>query len=72
MSVALELSRDEALVLAGWLFQREAQSGAEDRLTAEEVVLAGIHAGLENALVEVFDPDFKALVAAAKARLLQA
>lgn len=66
--VALNLSREEALVLFEWLhrFNSEDQT-FEDQ--AEQRVLWDIEAMLESELVEPLDPKYAELLAAARARV---
>jgi hypothetical protein len=72
-SVVVELTKDEALVLFEWLVERRAAgdkiAGDEMRPSAEYLVLSTMEAALEPRLDEVFRPDYKQLVQAARARL---
>jgi hypothetical protein len=67
-NVALNLSREEALVLSEWLhrFNSEDQT-FEDQ--AEQRVLWDIEAMLESELVEPLDPKYAELLAAARAKV---
>ena len=68
-TVSLDLTPDEALVL----FELVSRYSDSDRLEtvdqAEQRVLWNLCARLEKALVEPFDPDYAALLAAARHRL---
>lgn len=70
--VRLELSGDEALVLFEFLarFDDEDTLALEDQ--AEERALWNLHCLLQKQLVEIFDPNYKALLAAARGRLRDA
>jgi hypothetical protein len=68
--VAIQLSRDEALVLFEWLHRCE----DEDRVSppehhAEQVALWNLSALLERALVEPLRQNYRQLVAQARDRL---
>lgn len=66
--VQLELTGDEALVLFEFLSRFDEGSLAiEDQ--AEERVLWDLHGRLQKRLAEIFNPDYKALLAAARGRL---
>jgi hypothetical protein len=67
-NVALNPSREEALVLSEWLhrFNSEDQT-FEDQ--AEQRVLWDIEAMLESELVEPLDPKYAELLAAARAKV---
>ena len=67
--VCLELTGDEALVLFEFLqrFDDEGTLVLQDQ--AEERALWNLHCLLQRQLVEVFDPGYQALVAAARHRL---
>jgi len=72
--VRLQLTKDEALVLFEWLAQRDEERARENTesdapLDAEELVLTKIHGILEKSLVEPFDPNYGALLAAARRRV---
>jgi hypothetical protein len=70
--VTISLTADQALVLFEWMMR---DAGAERLPTthrAEEVVLWAIEAQLEKCLVEPFQPDYVAKVAAARERLVAA
>ena len=68
-AVKLELSADEALVLFAFLqrFDDTKRLAVEDQ--AEERALWNLHGRLEECLVEIFHPDYLALVEAARNRL---
>ena len=68
--VTLELTADEALVLFDWL----GRSSSRDQPAAfadpaERVALGNLECLLERVLVEPLDPDYAALVEAARAAL---
>jgi hypothetical protein len=67
--VQLELTGDEALVLFEFLqrFDDEGVLVVQDQ--AEERALWNLHCLLQKHLVEIFHPDYKALLAAARERL---
>ena len=68
-AVRLELTGDEALVLFD-LAQRFDDDGTLAlRDQAEERALWNLHCLLQKQLAEIFHPDYKALVAAARDRL---
>lgn len=69
MSVTLQLSGDEALVLFEWLAQRE-QDQSDMPVTAEDIALGRILGQLEKTLVEPFDTNYQELVNAARRRLV--
>ena len=68
-AVNLELTEDEALVLFGFL----ARFDSNEKLTivdqAEERVLWNLHCLLQKHLVEIIDPNYQALIEAARNRL---
>jgi len=68
-SVRLELTGDEALVLFEFLarFDDEGTLAVQDQ--AEERALWNLHCLLQKQLVDIFHPEYKALVAAARDRL---
>jgi hypothetical protein len=65
----VELTGDEALLLFDFLqrFDDEGALAIEDQ--AEERALWNLHCLLQTRLVEIFHPDYKALLAAARDRL---
>jgi hypothetical protein len=67
--IRLELTADEALVLFEFLarFDDKETLSIEDQ--AEERALWNVHCLLQKQLVEIFDPNYKALVKAARDRL---
>lgn len=67
--VRLDLTGDEALVLFEFLqrFDDEGMLIISDQ--AEERALWNLHCLLQKQLVEIFHPDYKALLAAARDRL---
>jgi hypothetical protein len=67
--VAIELRREEAIVLFEWLtrFNKRAEADFDDQ--AEQRVLWDIEAMLESALVELMDPRYDELLAAARAQV---
>jgi len=69
MSIVLQLSSDEALVLFDWLAQRE-QDRSDAAITAEDIALGRILGQLEKTLVEPFDANYVQLIDAARKRLL--
>jgi hypothetical protein len=70
-AVVVRLTRDEALVLFEWL----SRATNEDALhaatidAAEVIALNALCALLERELVELFDPNYLELVAAARERI---
>lgn len=71
--IAIQLSRDQALVLFEWL----ARTGAADQPAAfedqaEQRVLWDLEASLESVLTEPLREDYRQLVATARARLRDA
>lgn len=69
-TVTFHLSRDEALVLFEWL-SRLTDDDAQAPVVhpAEEIALLRVLGRLEKALVEPFDPRYREILAAARARL---
>ena len=70
--VLLELSRDEAIVLFGWVSRLNNAKGVDFEDQAEQRVLWDIEAMLETKLAEVFDPKYDDLLARARARVRDA
>ena len=68
--VTLSLTHDQALVLFEWLSKEDCRSDLATEHQAEQKVLWEIEAQLERALVEPLQPDYRALVAAARERLV--
>lgn len=67
--VLLELSRDEALVLEGLFARFEQESSLALRHSAEFVALSRISRQIEKALTEPFQPNYMALLVAARSRV---
>ena len=67
--VRLEPAGDEALVLFELLSRFDDDSVLAVQDQAEERALWNLHGLLQKQLVEPFDPDYKALLAAARDRL---
>ncbi len=67
--MTLELSHDEALVLLDWVqrFNTGGNAAFEDQ--AEQRVLWDLECRLESKLAEVFDPNYRELVVAARVRV---
>ena len=63
-TVTLSLSRNQALVLFEWLSNLDDKECSEYDHPAEERVLWRIQGQLESTLVEPFDPDYCAILAA--------
>jgi hypothetical protein len=68
--VTLELTADEALVLFEWLSRSSpSDQPAPYADRAEQIALWNLECLLERVLVEPFDPDYDALVQAARTAL---
>jgi hypothetical protein len=68
--VPLNLGRDEAIVLFELLFDFSVEDGALSLADpVNRLSLVRLHGALEKALVEPFDPRYKALLKAARTRL---
>lgn len=67
--IRLELTGDEALVLFDFLQRFDDEGALVIRDQAEERALWNLHSLLQKQLVEIFHPDYKALLAAARDRL---
>jgi len=67
--VRLELTGDEALVLFEFLSRFEDKGALSVEDQAEERALWNLRCLLQKQLVEMFDPKYKELVAAARDRL---
>ncbi len=65
--VVVDLAHSQALVLFEWLAKHDGALPVDD--TAEQAVLWRLEGALEAVLVEHLAPDYRALVAAAKARI---
>jgi hypothetical protein len=67
--IHLDLSRDEALVFFEWLtrFNKAENAVFEDQ--AERRVLWDVESMLESTLVEPFDPNYRELLARARAKV---
>jgi len=68
--VTLSLTHDQALVLFEWLSREDGKGGLPTEHQAEQNVLWEIEAQLERVLVEPLQPDYSALVSAARERLI--
>lgn len=68
-AIRLELTGDEALVLLDLLERLDNRTPPVTEEPAERVALWRLTGQLESQLVEVVDPDYAALVAAARSRL---
>ena len=68
--VTLSLTHDQALVLFEWLSREDGKSDLPTEHPAEQKVLWEIEAQLERALVEPLQPDYAALVSAARERVI--
>ena len=66
--VTLELSQDEALVLFEWL-SRTSDEERHCEEQSEQTVLWTLENLLESVLVEPLMPDYRSLLAAARARV---
>lgn len=67
--VRLELTADEALVLFEFLARFDDEETLTIQDQAEERALWNVHCLLQKQLVEIFRPDYKALLASARDRL---
>ena len=67
--IQLKLTHDEALVLFAFLQRFDDEGTLIVRDQAEERALWNLHGRLEKQLVELFDPQYTKLVAAARDRL---
>jgi hypothetical protein len=67
--VRLELTSDEALVLFEFLRHFDDENTLAIRDQAEERALWNLHCLLQKQVVEIFDPDYKTLLAMARSRL---
>ncbi len=67
--MTLELDDDQALVLFEWLSRHDDARTFPCEDPAEELALWALHGQLESRLVAQFHPDYRALVASARARL---
>lgn len=67
--VHLELTSDEALVLFEFLSRFDDEGTLTIQDQAEQRALWNLHGLLQKQLVEPFDPNYKALLAAAQDRL---
>jgi hypothetical protein len=68
--VTISLTHDQALVLFEWLSREDGKHTLPTEHQAELNVLWEIEAQLERALVEPLEPDYAALVSAARERLI--
>lgn len=69
LSMKLQLSNDEALVLFEWLARQDEKDSFPVEDAAEEQVLWSLHGQLEKALVEPFGPNYRELVLQARERV---
>ena len=67
--VRIELTNDEALVLFGLLHRFDDTGTLSILDQAEERALWNLQGCLEKRLVEIFDPNYNALLNAARSRL---
>ena len=67
--ITITLTKDEALVLVDWLGKIEGIPALSK--TPEEKALWRLEGYLEKQLVELFDPNYGMLVAAARQRLTE-
>jgi len=67
--VRIELTGDEALVLFEFLARFEDRETLIVEDQAEERALWNLHCLLQKQLIEIFDPNYQALVDAARQRL---
>ncbi|NUP05508.1 MAG: hypothetical protein HOW73_05560 [Polyangiaceae bacterium] len=67
--VTISLSRDEALVLFEWV-ARANESSIVEKSRAEQLVLWILEGALEKSLKEIFDPDYRSLLAQSAARVV--
>jgi len=70
-SVTITLSYDEALVLFEFFARFDESSDFTLRNTAEYLTFSRISAQLDKSLVESFNPDYTALLKAARDRLAE-
>ncbi|WP_040309774.1 hypothetical protein [Asticcacaulis biprosthecium] len=75
MTLTVELSHDEALVLFEWLAAHRDRRTADDpdmeSITAEGIAFSQLEAQLETRLPEIFSADYAERLDAAKSRLLK-
>lgn len=69
MTMKLDLTNDQALVLFEWLARLDAAEAFPVEDPAEEQVLWCLHGQLEKALSEPFRADYRELVEQARARV---
>jgi hypothetical protein len=67
--LTLQLTPDEALVLYEFLARYSDSDSLETVDQAEQRALWNLHGILERQMVEIFDPDYRKLVAGARERL---
>jgi hypothetical protein len=70
--IAIELTRDQALVLSEWLYRVIGTEELDSLIGQDRAVWSPLHAisaTLETSLVEVLMPDYKARLDAARERL---
>ncbi|HEX6883529.1 MAG TPA: hypothetical protein VF530_09120 [Planctomycetota bacterium] len=70
-SVTLSLTPDQALVFFDWLSRSDDRSALPIAHPAEQRVLWALEAQLDRALVEPFQAEYAARVAAARERIAQ-
>jgi len=72
--IEIRLNKDVALILFEWLVinreKNDAVVGEETPLSADEIALDTLEAALEPLLEEIFSPNYRQLVAEARARLI--
>ena len=69
--ITLELSRDDALVLEGLFARFEQENSLALKHNAESIALSRIAGQIEKALVEPFQSNYMALLAAARSRVAE-
>ena len=69
--IKIELLNDEALVLFECLARLDETDSFPVQYHAEELAFWQLHGQLEMTLVEPFDPKYREIIAAAKARLME-
>lgn len=67
--IRLELTEDEALVLFDFLLRFDDSETLTIQDQAEERALWNLHCVLQKQLVQIFNPEYKTLVEAARSRL---
>jgi hypothetical protein len=69
MDIKLSLTRDQALVLFGFISRMESESGWRFEHPAEEKVVWAIEGQLESTLVMPLAPDYRKLLSDARVRV---